>query len=26
MIIGQVQDAYRRLASGHMRGKIVLTV
>jgi NADPH:quinone reductase-like Zn-dependent oxidoreductase len=24
--LGQVQDAYRRLASGHIRGKIVLTV
>jgi len=23
--LGQVQDAYRRLASGHIRGKIVLT-
>jgi NADPH:quinone reductase-like Zn-dependent oxidoreductase len=24
--LGQVQDAYRRLASGHIRGKIVLTL
>ena len=24
--LSQVQDAYRRLASGHIRGKIVLTV
>ena len=24
--LGQVQEAYRRLASGHIRGKIVLTV
>ncbi len=24
--LGQVQDAYQRLASGHIRGKIVLTV
>ena len=23
--LGQVQEAYRRLASGHIRGKIVLT-
>ena len=24
--LSQVQDAYQRLASGHIRGKIVLTV